>query len=97
VVPVVGSGGDCVWRESGVRRSVLCWCIWQEPVTCYKFCTFSATCKDNAAINCITVQHKKKLSSFHHLTRPIAREDFIDLVRRESFRSHKKKVHPRQP
>jgi hypothetical protein len=24
----------------------------------YKFCTFSAICKDNAAINCITVQHK---------------------------------------
>jgi hypothetical protein len=22
---VVGSGGVCVWRESGVRRSVLCW------------------------------------------------------------------------
>jgi hypothetical protein len=27
---MVGSGGVCVWRESGVRRSVLCWCIWQE-------------------------------------------------------------------
>jgi hypothetical protein len=25
----------------------------------YKFCTFSAICKDNSAINCITVQHKK--------------------------------------
>jgi hypothetical protein len=25
----------------------------------YKFCTFSAICKDNAAINCITVEHKK--------------------------------------
>jgi hypothetical protein len=30
VAPVVGSGGVCVWRESGVRRSVLCWCVWQE-------------------------------------------------------------------
>jgi hypothetical protein len=28
----------------------------------YKFCTFSAICKDNAAINCITVQHKKRFS-----------------------------------
>jgi hypothetical protein len=27
---MVGSRGVCVWRESGVRRSVLCWCIWQE-------------------------------------------------------------------
>jgi hypothetical protein len=24
----------------------------------YKFCTLSAICKDNAAINCIAVQHK---------------------------------------
>jgi hypothetical protein len=30
VAPVVGSGGVCVWRESGDRRSVLCWCDWQE-------------------------------------------------------------------
>jgi hypothetical protein len=29
----------------------------------YKFCTFSAICKDNAAINCIAVQHKKKVHS----------------------------------
>jgi hypothetical protein len=27
-----------------------------------KFCTFSAICKDNAAIICITVQHKKNRS-----------------------------------
>jgi hypothetical protein len=26
----VGCGGVCVWRESGVRLSVLCWCVWQE-------------------------------------------------------------------
>jgi hypothetical protein len=25
----------------------------------YKFCTFNAICKDNAAVNCITLQHKK--------------------------------------
>jgi hypothetical protein len=58
----------------GVWRSVLCWCVWQESglsrredvshliyfiKTCYNFCTFNAICKDNAAINCITVQHKK--------------------------------------
>jgi hypothetical protein len=27
----------------------------------YKFCTFNAICKDNAAINYITVLHKKRL------------------------------------
>jgi hypothetical protein len=27
---VVLSGGGCVWRESGVRLSFLCWCDWQE-------------------------------------------------------------------
>jgi hypothetical protein len=26
---------------------------------CYKLFTFIVICKDNAAINCITVQHKK--------------------------------------
>jgi hypothetical protein len=25
-----GSAYGGVWRESGVRRSVLCWCVWQE-------------------------------------------------------------------
>jgi hypothetical protein len=25
-----GSGGVCVWQESGVRRSVFCWFILQE-------------------------------------------------------------------
>jgi hypothetical protein len=25
----------------------------------YKFCTFNAICKYDAAVNCITVQHKK--------------------------------------
>jgi hypothetical protein len=72
---MVGSGGDRVWWESGVRESVLCWCIWQESdfsycknvftfihfiKKFYKFCTFNTICKDDAAINCITVQHKKK-------------------------------------
>jgi hypothetical protein len=27
---MVGSEGVWVWRESGVRRSVLCWCICHE-------------------------------------------------------------------
>jgi hypothetical protein len=64
VAPEVGSCGVCVRRESGDRRSVLCWCVWQECgfgrredvftfnaiYTCF---TFSAICKDNAAINCL--------------------------------------------
>jgi hypothetical protein len=76
VAPMVGSGGVCVWRESGVRRSVLCWCVWQESGFSRRedvftfnllhkeigFCTLIAICKDNSAINCITVQRKKKVS-----------------------------------
>jgi hypothetical protein len=27
VAPMVGCGGVCVWRESGVRRSVWCFCV----------------------------------------------------------------------
>jgi hypothetical protein len=34
----------------------------------YKFCNFNAICKDNAAINCITVQHTKKVRSGQLLT-----------------------------
>jgi hypothetical protein len=30
VAPAVGSGGVCILRESGIRRSVLCWFFWQE-------------------------------------------------------------------
>jgi hypothetical protein len=30
MAPMVGYGGVCVWREPGVRRSVLFWCVWQE-------------------------------------------------------------------
>jgi hypothetical protein len=78
VAPIVGSGGVCVWRESGVKRSVLCCCVWQESgfngredvshfiyffKKFYKFCTFNAVCKNNSAINCITVQHKIKVHS----------------------------------
>jgi hypothetical protein len=57
-----------------VRRSVLCWCVWQESDFSfredvftfnlvknkfYKYCISNAICKDNATINCITVRHKK--------------------------------------
>jgi hypothetical protein len=63
-VPVVGGS-----LESGG-----CWCVWRNLASVavkmfshliyftkkiYKFCTFSVICKDNAALNCITVQHKK--------------------------------------
>jgi hypothetical protein len=48
VAPVVGSGGVCIRRESGVRRSVLCWCVWQE--SCFSRCedvfTFNFVCKE---------------------------------------------------
>jgi hypothetical protein len=30
VTPMVEYGEVCVWRESGVRRSILCRCVWQE-------------------------------------------------------------------
>jgi hypothetical protein len=67
VAPKVGSGRVCVWRESGVRRSVFMLVrlagIWlQSPLRCFpfnlplkkfhKFCTFNAICKDNAAYYC---------------------------------------------
>jgi hypothetical protein len=28
--PMVGCDGVCVWRDFGIRLSVLCWCVWQE-------------------------------------------------------------------
>jgi hypothetical protein len=53
--------------KSGVRRSDFCWGFAVKTFshliyfieTFYKFCTFNASCKDNAAINFITVQHEK--------------------------------------
>jgi hypothetical protein len=66
---MMGSGRICVWRESGLvlvrlqessfsrREDVFTFdLVYKET---YKFCTFNAICKDNAAINCITVRHKK--------------------------------------
>jgi hypothetical protein len=65
-----------VWRKSGVRRSFYVGAVWQESgfsrhedvftfnllfKKFYKFCTFNAICEGNAAINCITIQHKKGL------------------------------------
>jgi hypothetical protein len=72
VVPVVGSGGDCIWQQSGVWSQAvgLCWCVLQESgFICrevvfsllYKnatICIFNVIFKDNAAINFVTVQHK---------------------------------------
>jgi hypothetical protein len=66
VAPMVESGGVCVWRVSGVRRSGFCWCVWQESgfsrrVFSHliyffkkfdKFCTFNAIFKNNAAVQC---------------------------------------------
>jgi hypothetical protein len=48
VAPMVGSGGVSVWRVSGVRRSVLCWCVWQESgFSCREdVCTFDLLQKD---------------------------------------------------
>jgi hypothetical protein len=30
VTPMAGCGEIEFWRESGVRLSVLCWCVWLE-------------------------------------------------------------------
>jgi hypothetical protein len=39
---------ECIWQESGVRLSVLCWCFWQEPgSSCHEdFFTFNLSCKE---------------------------------------------------
>jgi hypothetical protein len=68
VAPIVASGGVCVWRESGVRRSD--WCL-ADAVNIlwhlfyfflkklYNFRTFNVIFKNNAGVNCIAVQQKK--------------------------------------
>jgi hypothetical protein len=28
VAPKMGSGGVCVWQDSEIGLSVLCWCVW---------------------------------------------------------------------
>jgi hypothetical protein len=49
-----------IWLQSPWR----CFHIWFTSIKkFYKFCTYNAICKDNAAINCIIVQHKKGLFS----------------------------------
>jgi hypothetical protein len=73
VARIVGSGGACVWPESGDSRfcvgafgrnlfsvavrmfSHLIYLINRF----YKYYTFNAVYKDNSAINCITVEHRK--------------------------------------
>jgi hypothetical protein len=71
MVPTVESSGVCVWRESGIRRSVLCRCVWQESGFSRRedVFTFDLLYKKiincvlliRFAINCVTVQHKKKM------------------------------------
>jgi Tfp pilus assembly ATPase PilU len=53
---MVESGGVCVWQESGSSRREGVFTFEKEL---YKLCTFDTISKDNAAINCITVQHRK--------------------------------------
>jgi hypothetical protein len=72
---MVGSGGVCVLQESGVRFCAgtfgrnLGFSRREDVFThFYKFCTFNAICKDNAAISCITLQHKKVLSTLRTRT-----------------------------
>jgi hypothetical protein len=71
VAPVVGSGGVCLWQQSGVTWSVLCWHILQgfgfirrSHALYIERCNLNAICKDNL-INCISVKqevvHSRKL------------------------------------
>jgi hypothetical protein len=72
VAPVVVSGGVCLWRESGGRfcvgafgRNLVSFAVKIFPHLIYfikkfyKFCTFNAICKDNAAINFFCSTQKK--------------------------------------
>lgn len=54
VVPVVVCGGVCFWRESGMRRSVLCWCISNESHSSLRedVFTFYLVCKEMLQILC---------------------------------------------
>jgi hypothetical protein len=72
-VTIVVAGRICFWRESEIRRSVLCCCAWKESgfdhgegvfnifnlvyKEFFKFCIFSATYKENA-VNFIIFQQK---------------------------------------
>lgn len=74
VLPVMEYGRIWVWRESGGRQSILCWCVlagisflspWKFS---YLICVqrnvvhvviFNATCKDNATINFNIIKYKK--------------------------------------
>jgi hypothetical protein len=50
---MVGSGGVCVWRESGDRRSVLCWCVWQESGFSRREDFFTFNLFERYFINCV--------------------------------------------
>jgi hypothetical protein len=60
----VGAFGRYLASVAMKMFSNLIYCIKK----CYKFYAFNAICKDNAAINCINVQHKKKSSISSTLT-----------------------------
>jgi hypothetical protein len=81
IAPMVRYSGVCVWWEFGVRRSILFWWFWQKSGVsrredvliliylvnkCYKFCTFNAISKDNAAINYITVLPRNIIVNIRH-------------------------------
>jgi hypothetical protein len=71
MAPMVGSGGVCFWRESGGVGFVLVrlagiirryYGFFQQRSVALALSGSTASfCKDNAAINDITVQHKKRL------------------------------------
>jgi hypothetical protein len=59
---MAGYGTVCIWQESGLRQSVLCWCDGRNLASVamkmfshliyfikkfYTFCTFNMICKDN--------------------------------------------------
>jgi hypothetical protein len=72
MVPTVGPGGVCIWRGSGVRRSVLCCCVWRESAfgrredvftlnLPYKDIFINVKLPVKFAINCITVKRSTYL------------------------------------
>jgi hypothetical protein len=59
VVPMVGTGEVCVWQEFGFRSLEDAFTLLDFIKRLYNICTFNEICKNNAEINCITVQHEK--------------------------------------
>jgi hypothetical protein len=54
-----GQFGVGVWKESGFSRREDVFTLNLLKIKFYTFFTFNVICKDNAAINCITVEHIK--------------------------------------